>query len=152
MQNSDFWSRITSLCGSKTWPIVLCMYNIVISIRITTLYGSQPWSVVLDTKQQLLGQNTMSLWVPALICGFCMQYSDFWTRITSLYGSKTSPVALCMQYSVISTGMTSLYGFQPSSVIFASSTATLGPDIQVCIGPRPHLLFWADITACLTQE
>ena len=96
----------------------------------------------LDTQQQLLGQNNKSLWVPALTCGFCMQYSAFWTRITSLYGSQTSPVVLCMQYSVISTGMTSLYGFQPSSEVFASNTATFGPELQVSMGPRSHLSFF----------
>ena len=40
-----------------------------------------------------------------------------WTRITSFYGSQTSPVLLCMHNSVICTKMTSSYGFQPSSVV-----------------------------------
>ena len=45
-------------------------------------------------------QNYMSLWVLALLCGFCIQNSTFWSRITSLYWS------------------------QPSSVVFACKTAT----------------------------
>ena len=79
-------------------------------------------------KQSLYDQNYKSLWVPALICGFCMQNSHFTTRITNLYGS------------------------QPSSVVFACKTATLAPKLQVCMGPRPHLWFCASKTACLTSE
>ena len=70
-----------------------------------------------------------------------MQNSDFWSRITYLYGSQTSPVVLCMQYSVISTRTTCLYGSQPSSVVFAFITATFGAELQVSMGPRPHQSF-----------
>ena len=48
-----------------------------------------------------------------------MQKSDFWIRITSLYGSQASPV------------------------VYACKTATLGPEIQVSIGPRPHQWFFS---------
>ena len=59
----------------------------------------------------------MSLRVPALICGFCMQNSDFRTRIASLYRS------------------------QPSSIVFAFETAPLAPELQVSMGPIPYLWF-----------
>ena len=86
------------------------------------------------------------------MCGYWMQNSDFWSGITSLYGSQTKPVVLCMQNSVISTRITSLYGFQPSSVVFACKTTTLGPDLQVCMCPSPNVWYWALITAFLEQE
>ena len=94
IQNFGFWTRITSLYGSQTWLVILCMYNSVLNIRITSLYGSQPSSVVfafktawlasellvsmgsrphdwlLDAKQRLLDRNNMSLWVPNIICRF----------------------------------------------------------------------------------
>ena len=118
MQNSDFWIRITSLCGSQTTPVVLCMQNSVISTRKLVFMGARPhlsfcackttllaselvvsmgpsphlW--FLHAKQRLLDKNYKSLWVPALICGFCMQKSDFWVKITSPYGSLTMPVDL----------------------------------------------------------
>ena len=79
---------------------------------------------------------------PALICGFCMQNSDFWTRITSLYGSQTWSVVLCMQNSVISTGITSLYGTQPSSLIFAGKTVWFAPEWQVYMSSSPYLRFF----------
>ena len=82
----------------------------------------------------------------------CVENSDFRTKIACLYGSKTSPVILCMQNSVPSIRITSLYGSQLSSVVFGCKTATLGPDLQVCMGPRPHLWLWAHITACFAQE
>ena len=71
----------------------------------------------LHAKQRTLDQNFKPLWVRALICGFCMQNSDFLTRIISLYGSHISPVLLCMQNRLIWTWIASLYGFQPSSVV-----------------------------------
>ena len=71
----------------------------------------------LHAKQRILDQNFMSLWVPALICGFCMPNSEFWPRITSLYGSQTSPALLCNQNGVICTRISSLYWFQSSSVV-----------------------------------
>ena len=90
---------------------------------------------------------------------FFIQNNDFSTRITSLYGSQTSPmvlgmqnivintrisslhcsqappVVLCMQINVISIRNTSLYGSLPSSAVFACQTAALGPELQVSMGP-----------------
>ena len=95
MQNSDFWTRVTSLYGSQTWPVVLCMYNSGINIRNTSLYGSQPSSVVFAFK---------TAWCktagPSPHVWFWMQNSDFW--ITNLYGSQTSHVVLCMENSIFS--------------------------------------------------
>ena len=71
----------------------------------------------LHAKQRILDQNFKSLWVPALICGFCMPNSEFWPRITSLYGPQTSPALVCDQNGVICTRISSLYWFQPSSVV-----------------------------------
>ena len=71
----------------------------------------------LHAKQRILVQNFKSLWVPALICGFCMPNSEFWPRITSLYGSQTSPVLVRNQNGVICTRISSVYWFQPSSVV-----------------------------------
>ena len=128
MQNSDFWTRITNLYGSQTSPVVLCMQYSVISTRITCL------------------------WVPTLICGFCIQNSDFWTRITNLLMSQTSPVVVCMQYSVISTRNTCLYGSQPLSVVSGCKTATFWPELQVSMGPRHDLSFCGCKTACLASK
>ena len=102
--------------------------------------GPRPHLCFLFAKQRLLVQNYMSFWFPAFICGFCKQNSDFWTRITSLYGSQITPVVLCIQSSVISTR---LDGSQPSSVASACKTATSGLELQVSIGTTPHLSFCA---------
>ena len=82
----------------------------------------------LHTKLRLYDQNCKSLWVSALICGFCIRNSDFSTRIASLYGP------------------------QPSSVVFAFKTASLAPELQVSLGPRPHLWFLAFKRATLAPE
>ena len=96
------------------------------------------------------------------MCGFWFQNSVFWTGITrlcgskttpvvfvcktltsgpSLYGSLTWPVILCMYNSVLNSRITSLYGSQPSSVVFAFKTAWLASELLVSMGPRPHDLF-----------
>ena len=106
----------------------------------------------LHAKQRILDQNIKSLWVPALICGFCIPNSDFWTRITNLYVSQTSPVVVCMQYSVISTRITCLYGSQPLSVVFGCKTATFWAELQVSMGPRHDLSFCGSKTAYLASE
>ena len=82
----------------------------------------------LHAKQRLKDQNYKSLWIPALIYGFCMQNRDFRTRITSLYGS------------------------QPSFMAFACKTATLGPELPVSMDPSPHLWFCAFTTATSWPE
>ena len=88
----------------------------------------------MHVQRRAYHQNYMPLWVPALIGGFWMQYNDFLTRITSLYGSQTSPVLLCMQNSVISIRFTSLHWFQPSSVVFAFKKLSFGPGITSLCG------------------
>ena len=170
--NSDFWTRITSLYGFQTSPVVLCIQNrdfsnedykslwvpditcgfvhskqrvyaqelhsvcgsqpsscgfgacktTCLASRNTTLNGSQPSSCgFVLAKQRLIRtselqvsmcprahpdvlwmqngvisiQNYLSLWVPALICGFCMKNSDFWTTITSLYGFQDHHLWFC---------------------------------------------------------
>ena len=106
------------------------MENSVIIIWITSLYVSQPSSVVFACKTVHFGPEFQSLWVPALICSFCMPNSEFWTRITSLYGSQTLPVLLCMQNSLICTRISSLYGFQHSSVVMSTHNSVLNTRIN----------------------
>ena len=76
-----------------------------------------PHLLFLHAKQLILDQNFKYLWVPALICGFCIPNSEFWPRITSLYGSQTSPALVCNQNGVICTRISNLYWFQHSSVV-----------------------------------
>ena len=144
--------------------------------EILVSMGPNPYLWFLHAKQRLLEQNCKYLCVPALICGFCIHNSAFWTRISSLYGSQTSsvvlsshncvlntrikrlyvfqpsPVVLCMQNSDFSTWIASLYGSQPSSVFFAYKTARFGPEKQISKGPRHHLSFCACNTAWLAPE
>ena len=59
-----------------------------------------------------------------------MQNSEFWTRITNLYGSQNSPVVLCMQNSVSSIWITSLCGSQPSCVVLSIHNSMLSTRIK----------------------
>ena len=54
LANGDFRTTITSLCGSQTSPIDLCMQNSDLSTKITSLNWSQPPSVVFACKTETL--------------------------------------------------------------------------------------------------
>ena len=166
MQISDFWTRITSLCGSPTSPVIFCMQNSVPSIRNTSLHVSQPSCVVFGCKTATYGPEKqvsmgprhdlslcecksaslasdllVSMCPNPHLCFFLMQYSAFWTRISSLYGSQTSSLVLSTHNCEHNTRFTILYGSQPSSVVFACKTAWLASELLVSMGPSPHVWF-----------
>ena len=136
MKSSDFWTRVTNLYRSQTSPAVLCRQYSGISTIVSM--GPNPHLWFLHVKQRILDQNFQCLWLPALICCFCMQNREVWTRITSLYGSQTSPVLLCMQNSVIFARISSLYGFQPSSVDLSTHNSV--------ISTRINRLYWFQLS------
>ena len=97
-----------SVCGCKTaW----------LASEVLVSMGPSPHVWFMHAKQLILDQNFKSLWVPALICGFCIPYSEFWPRITSLYASQTSPTILSTHNNVLSTRINRLYWFQLSPVV-----------------------------------
>ena len=130
MQNSDFWSRITSLYGSQAWPVVLCIQNGVISIRITSLY----W--FLDAKQWLLDRNNKSLGVPDITCRCVHENSVIRTRISSLYMSQTSSVVLSTHNCVLNTKIKRLYWLQPSPVVLCIQNSDLMTAIACVYGSQ----------------
>ena len=139
MQNSDFWTRITSLYGSQTLHLWFSACKTAcLASELQVYMGPSPhlwflhakqrlmepelqvsmgesqtssvgfvhenqrrfwteWQVSMGSKLHLwffcmqnsdfMDQNYKSLWVPDLICGFCMKTATFWTEIASLYGS-----------------------------------------------------------------
>ena len=125
----DFWTRITSLYGSQTLPVVLCMKNCNFTTRLTILNGSHTSSAVLSTHNSVLSTRTKKLyWFQTSPVVLYMQNSDFRTRITSFCGSKTQPVD------------------------FACKTATSGPEQQVSMLPTHDLSFSACTRACVASE
>ena len=128
MQNSDFWSRITTLYGPSPHQSFSAYKTATLAYELLVSIVPSPHLWFLYAKQRLVDQHT------------------------SLYGHQTSPVVLCIQTSVIRTRNTSFYGFHPSSVILYMKTATLGLDLQVCLGPRPHLSLSARKTAWIASE
>ena len=123
-------TRITSLYGYQTWPVVLCTYNCVLSFRITGLYGSPPTSVGFDCKTTTFGPVYKSLWEPELTCRLCIQNSVISSRITRLYGFQPSSVVLCIQNSAFRTRLTSLFEYQTSSVVLSTHNSVLSTRIN----------------------
>ena len=106
------WTRITSLYGSQTTPVVLCMQN----SSKSPCYQSKNYKWVLEPIETSKTDGRYAV----------LQAQNH--RIISLSGSQTQPVVLCIQNSVISTWITSLYVSKPSSVVFACKTATFWPE------------------------
>ena len=129
-------TRLTSVCGSQTSSEVLSKHNSVLSTRIKRQYGFQPSPVVLCMQTATLALEILVSIVRCPHLSFCMQTSDFWTRITSLYGYKTSPVAFCMHNSAFWNRITSLYGFQPSSVVLCGENSDFRTKIECLYGSK----------------
>ena len=116
MQNRDFRTRFASLYGSQTSSIVFAFKTATLAPELQVSMGPSPHLWFLFAKQRLLDLVYKSLWLPDLTCRFCLKNRDFRTRMTSLYGSQTSPMAFCNQNRDFSTRIASLDGSQPSSV------------------------------------
>ena len=116
MQNSAFWTRITSLNGSQTSPVdFLLAKQGDPTIRKTSLYESQPSCVV--------------LWI---------QSSDFMDQ-NNIVSKNPRPqlFILCVQNAVLTARINSIYWSQTSSVVFACKTETFGPELQVSMWFQP---------------
>ena len=162
---SDFWTRITSLCGSQNSPVIFCMQNSVPSIRNTSLHGSQLSRVVFWCKTATYGPEKQVSMGPRhdLSFGGC---KTAWLASEILVSMGRSPHVCFLDgkqrlldqnnkslrvadkscrfvqgNSNFSPWITSLYVSQPSSVVFACKTEHFGPEFQVSMGPSPHLRF-----------
>ena len=138
-QNSDFCTRIASLCGSQLSFVAFACKTATLGPELQVSIGPRPhlWFFALITAT-LAPELQVSVSQPSSVV-LCIHKSDIMTRINTLYGSQTSPVVLCMQNNVSSTRNTSLYGSQPSFVGFACKIAPFGPELHISRGPRPHL-------------
>ena len=118
MENSNFWTRITSLYASQIWPAILRMYKSVLSIRITSLYLFQPSSVVFESK-------TVSFGPEKQISMGTTPHLSFCTCKTSTFGAE-------LQLSM---------GLRPHLSFSACKTAWIATELLVSMGPSPHLWF-----------
>ena len=166
--NSVLNSRIKRLYGFQPSLVVLCMQISDFSTWITSLYWSQASSVVFACNRASYGQAYKSLLVPditcrfvpakqrdyhlslcvsALICGFCIQNSTFWTRITSLHGSQSLSVVLSTHNCVLSTRIKRLYWFQPSTVVLCMQISDFSTWISNVYRSQPSTVVYARKTA-----
>ena len=116
MQNTDFMTRLTILCGSQTSSVVLSTHTSVLSTRIKRLYGIQPSPVVL-----------------------CMQNSGFSTWITSLYWSQPSSEVFACKPGTFGPKLHVSMGPRNHLWFSAWKTACLASEILVSMCPSPHL-------------
>ena len=116
---------------------------------MTCLYGSQPSSVVFGCKTARITSHYGSQTSPVILCP---QNSVISTWITSLYGSQPSPVLLCMQNSAFMTRLTSLYGSQTSSVVLSTHNSVLSTIVLRLYGSQPSSVAFGYKTATFGPE
>ena len=119
MQNSDFSTWITSLYGSQPSSEVFACKQATFGPKLHVFMGPRTHLLFFACKTACLASESLVSVGPNPYLWFLHSNSDFWSRITSLYRTHTSPVIFCMQNSVPSIKITSLCGSQPLSVVFA---------------------------------
>ena len=83
----------------------------------------------------------------------CIQKSVFSIRISSLSGSQTSPICFfCIQNSDFSTRIASLYGSQTSPVVICLQNNVISIRITGLYGSQPSFMVSASKTATLGPE
>ena len=103
-KTAPFEAELKLCMGSRPHLSVCACKSAWIAPELLVSMGSSPHLWFLHAKQRLLDQCTSLYWFQPSPVVLCMQNSDFRARITSLWGSKTSPV------------------------VFAFKTATSGPE------------------------
>ena len=129
--------------------MVFGIQNRAFSARIASLYGSKPSSVVFAFKTATLAPEYQVSMGPSPHLCFFTAKTDFWIRITNLYGSQTSPVILCMQNSLISARPTSLHGSQTSPVVLCMQNNVISIRITSLYGSHPSFVVFACKTVTL---
>ena len=99
--------------------------------------GPSPHLWFLHAKQRLFDPNDKSMGPRLRLLFFCIQNSDFSTRIASLYGSQPSSMVLCIHYSDIMTRIYCLYGSQTSPVVLCMQNSVMSIRKLVSMGPSP---------------
>ena len=135
-QNRVICTRNTSLHGSQTSPVVLCTKTEWFEPEILISMGPRPHLSFCACKTTWLASESLVSIGPSPYLWVFHEKSDFRTRITSLYGSQTSPIVFCMQNNVISIRITSLYGSQLSSVFFCMQNSDLWIRIKSLYGSQ----------------
>ena len=114
--------------------------------------GPSPHLWFLHAKQRLLDKNNKCLWVPDMICHFCMQTSDFWYSIQVSMGTRPHLSFCTCKTAWLAPESLDSMGCSPNLRFCAFKTATLGPKLHVSMGPTPHLWFSACKTAYLAPK
>ena len=144
MQNSVFWTRITSLCVYQTSPVVLCMQISVIStrIRIAGPYGFQPSSVVFACKTASFVSVQRISMSPRPHLSFCA-CKTAWLAKELLVSMGLSPYLwfLLAKQRLLGQNYKSLCVPDLSYRFFACKSAWLAPELLSSMGSSPHLLF-----------
>ena len=108
--------QCTSLYGTQTSPVVLCMQYSVIITRITCLYAPQPLSE-----------------------GFSCKTATFGAELQLCMGTRPHLSFCAFKSAWLAPELLVSMGPRHNLSFCAYKTAWLAPELLVSMGPRPHL-------------
>ena len=115
--------------------------------------GPSPHLWFLHAKQRLLDQSTSLYGYKTSPVALCMPNSAFWNRIASLYGFQPSSVVLCVENSDFRTKIAHLYGSKTSPVILCMQNSVPSIRITSLYGSQPSsVCFFSCKTATLWPD
>ena len=141
MQNSDFRTRLTSVCGSQTSSVVLSTHNSLLSTRIKRQSGFQPSPVVLCMQTATLALELLVSIVPCPHLRFLHANQRLLDQNNKSLCMGTRPhLSLCACITApFGTELQVSMGSSSHLWFCALKTATLELKLHVSMGPRPHL-------------
>ena len=152
IQNGDFSTTIASLYRSQNTSVALCMQNRVISSRITSLYGSQPSFVFFACISATLGQELqVSVGPRPHLWFFAFKRRLEHQNCKSLWVPASS-VVLCIHNSAIMTRINSLCGSQSSPVLLYMQNNVISIRPTSLYGSQPSFVVFACKTAAFGPE
>ena len=126
-KTATLWPQLLVSMGPRPHLWFSACKTACLASELLVSEGPRPHLWFLPAKQRLLDQNNKSLWVPTLICGYCMQNSEYWSKVQVSMGTR------------------------PFLSFCACKTAWFTPEWQVYMGSNSHLWFCACKTATLRQ-
>ena len=151
MQNSVPSIRNTSLHGSQTSRVVFGCKTATYGPEKQVSMGPRHDLSLCECKTALLASDLLVSMCPnPHLCFFFMQYSAFWTRISSLYGSQTSSVVLSTHNCELNARIKIQYWIQPSPVALCMLNSDFRTRITSLRGPQtsPVLLCMQNSVIC----
>ena len=152
MQNNVISIAITSLYGSQHSSVVFACKTATFGSELQISMDPRPQLSFCAWKTAWLALELLVSMGPRPHLSFCACKTK-WLELELPVSMGPSPLPwFFIQNSDIRTKITTLYGSKTSSMVFEFKTVPFGSELLVSMGPIPHLSFCACETGWLASE